>query len=84
MNCTLMGLRFFWHPSTFKKAFLHPTESLFIPAFVLSVAQILINITEYGLQSGKTGTWLATTMTVCYWLYVALAFLFSAGTYLLM
>ena len=50
MNCTLMGLRFFWYPPTFKKAFFHPTESLFIPTFVLSIAQILINITEYGLD----------------------------------
>ena len=79
-----MGLRFYWYPYTFKNAFLHPTESLFIPAFVLSVAQILINITEYGTYPGKTGEWLISTMTVFYWLYVGLAILFSTGIYLVM
>lgn len=83
-NCIMMGLRFYWYPDTFKAAFMHPTESLFIPAFVLSIAQILINITEYGLEPGKTGDWLLTTMTVFYWLYVVLALLFSAGIYLVM
>ncbi|KAL9051925.1 MAG: hypothetical protein Q9162_005709 [Coniocarpon cinnabarinum] len=65
-------------------ALLHPTESLFIPAFVLSVAQILINITEYGLSPGKTGIWLLSTMTVFYWLYMVLAICFSVGIYLMM
>lgn len=84
LNCTLMALRFYWHPHTFRAAFLHPTECLFVPAFVLSLAQILINITEYGLSPGKSGHWLLTTMTVLYWLYVTLAFAFSAGIYLTM
>ena len=80
----MMCLRFYWWPQPFKAAFLHPTESLFVPAFVLSIAQILVNITEYGLTHGKTGEWLLTTMTVFYWFYVALAFVFSVGIYLIM
>ena len=80
----MMFLRFYWHPKAFKGAFLHPTESLFIPALVLSIAQILITITDYGLQPGKAGEWLVKAMTVLYWMYVLVAMISSAGIYLLM
>src|SRR6266498_5980814 len=51
-----ISLRFYYHPSTFKDSFTHPTESLFVPASVVSFGTILINISQYGL--GKTGPWL--------------------------
>ena len=57
-NVVMMSLRFYFHPSTFKHSLLHPTESLFIPASVISLGTILLNITEYGLTEGKTGSWL--------------------------
>ncbi len=63
---------------------LHPQESLFVSAFVITIANILLNIAQYGLKEGKTGQWLITTMTVFYWLYVALAMVSSSGLYLLM
>jgi tellurite resistance protein TehA-like permease len=49
-NVTMISLRFRWYPSTFMASILHPTESLFIPAFVISIGTILINITEYGTR----------------------------------
>jgi hypothetical protein len=52
----MISLRFYWFPKTFKASFLHPTESLFIPAAVISFGTILINISQYGV--GKTGDWL--------------------------
>lgn len=36
MNCTLLSLRFRWNPGSFLHSFLSPSESLFIPACVVS------------------------------------------------
>ncbi len=51
---------------------------------MISIATILVNVMEYGLHNGEVGYWLTTTMVICYWIYVALAFLFSGSIYLLM
>lgn len=83
-NCIAISLRFFYWPSTFRASLLHPTESLFVPAPVISLAIILITITEYGTDSGKAGPWLASTMTVFFWFYVALSVVASIGVFLIM
>lgn len=83
-SCIAMGLRFYHHTETFRMSFLHPTESLFVPAAIIALATILIDICSYGLSPGKTGEWLIVTMTVFYWIYIALAIAFSVGIYLLM
>lgn len=83
-NITMISLRFYHYPATFKASFLHPTESLFIPAWLISVGTILINITEYGTASGRTGAWLIETMRVMFWVYCIWAMLFSIGIYLMM
>jgi tellurite resistance protein TehA-like permease len=83
-NCVMISFRFWYYPATFKASFLHPTESLFIPAFVISIGTIIINISEYGLTGHKTGEWLHGTMTVFYWIFCALAIAFSAGIYLIL
>jgi tellurite resistance protein TehA-like permease len=77
-------LRYHYHPAAFKASFLHPTESLFIPAVMISIATKLINIAEYGLVDGKTGLWLIKTMIVLFWVYASGAVLFSVGIYLMM
>ena len=81
-NVTMISLRFYFYPRTFKASFLHPTESLFIPAAVISFGTILINITQYGVDT--TGYWLERTMAVMYWLDCGLAVCFSIGIYLIM
>lgn len=81
-NITMISLRFYLYPSTFRASFLHPTESLFIPAAVISFGTILINISQYGV--GQTGPWLEDVMIVLYWVDLALAVLFSSGIYLVM
>lgn len=81
-NITMISMRFYLYPHTFKQSFLHPTESLFIPAAVISLGTILMNITQYGV--GTTGPWLEHTMIVMYWAYCVLAVVFSSGIYLLM
>ena len=77
----MISLRFHLYPSTFRASFLHPTESLFIPAAVISFGTILINISQYGV--GKAGQWLEDVMIVMYWIDLALAVLFSSGIYLI-
>ncbi|KAF2398393.1 hypothetical protein EJ06DRAFT_480552 [Trichodelitschia bisporula] len=80
-NICMISLRFYLYPSTFKASFLHPTESLFIPAAVISFGTILNNITQYGVGA-KTGVWLESAMYGFYWFYCCLAVLFSCGIYL--
>lgn len=71
-------------PSTFVASITHPTESLFVPAWLISLGTILINITQYGTTVGKTGQWLLDTMFILFWIYCALAVIFSCGIYLVM
>ncbi|KAF2231618.1 putative C4-dicarboxylate/malic acid transporter [Viridothelium virens] len=82
-NFVMISFRFWYYPATFRTSFLHPTESLFIPAFVISIGTILINISEYGLTGHKAGEWLHQTMTVLFWIFCALAISFSAVIYLI-
>ena len=82
INSVLMSLRFYLFPETFKASFLHPTESLFAPAAVVSFGTILINISQYGLNN--VGSWLNTVVLVLFWVDVVLAMLASSGIYLLM
>lgn len=79
----MIGTRFYLYPSTFKASFLHPTESLFIPAAVISYGTVLVNITQYGVGE-KTGYWLQETMVILYWTYCALAVMVSCVIYLLL
>lgn len=81
-NITMISLRFYYYPRTFRASFLHPTESLFIPAAVISFGTILINISQYGVD--YTGDWLEHVMRVMFWIDCGLAVLFSIGIYLVM
>ena len=81
-NVTMISLRFYFFPRTFKASFLHPTESLFIPAAVISFGTILINISQYGVNSSRF--WLEETMSVMYWIDCGLAVGFSITIYLIM
>lgn len=78
----LMGVRFYLFPYTFKASFLHPTESLFAPAAIVSLGTILINVAQYG--PSHTGEWLHRATVVLFWFDAALAVVLSAGIYLIM
>ncbi|KAK3724195.1 hypothetical protein LTR37_001320 [Vermiconidia calcicola] len=78
-NITMISLRFRYYPSTFVASILHPTESLFVPAWLISLGTILINITQYGTTIGRAGEWLLDTMFVLFWVYCVLAIVFSCG-----
>ncbi|THW06107.1 putative C4-dicarboxylate/malic acid transporter [Aureobasidium pullulans] len=83
-NVTMISLRFYWYPSTFKASLTHPTESLFVPASVVSLGTILTNITEFAVGNGKSGYWLEQTMVILFWIYCGLALAFTCGIYLVM
>ena len=80
----MISLRFYWYPATFRSSFTHPTESLFVPASIVSVGTILLNVTEYGTTLGRTGEWLLDTMRILFWVYCSLAVFFSCGIYLVL
>ncbi|KAJ6441931.1 c4-dicarboxylate transporter [Purpureocillium lavendulum] len=82
LHCVLIAARFRLRPGSFVSSFTDQVESLFIPAFVVSIAIILINTCEYGVP--RTGVWLLRTMEVLFWFYVALSVFASAGLYLVL
>ena len=81
-NIFCISVRFITWPETLKASLTHPTESLFMPAAVVSLGTVLLNISQYGL--GKVGFWLNDAVVVLFWFYVAFAIAASTGTYLLM
>ncbi|EDN11241.1 TDT malic acid transporter [Histoplasma capsulatum] len=76
----LLLTRFYYYPYTFKASITHPTESLYVPASIVSFGTILINLSQYGPP--KAGEWLSTTMWILFWVNATLAVIFSAGIYL--
>lgn len=50
----------------------HPTESLFIPTFWLTIATLVSNTQQYGVPS--SGTWLPVALRVLFWTYSACTF----------
>lgn len=80
----MISLRFHFYPNLFIASITHPTEVLFVPACIISLGTILLNITQYGTTPGKTGTWLVDTMFVVFWVYCGIAVILSASIYLTM
>jgi hypothetical protein len=83
-NVAMISCRFYFYPRTFKASFLHPTESLFIPAAIVSFGIILINVSQYGVDTTGGRKWLEQCMIVLFWMDCGLAVCFSIGIYLLM
>ncbi|KAL8723767.1 MAG: hypothetical protein Q9225_000062 [Loekoesia sp. 1 TL-2023] len=81
-NVSMISLRFYTFPETFRASYMHPSERLFLPAAVVSFGTVLINISQYGLT--KAGPWLSHAVLVLFWIDAALAVLASSGIYLLM
>lgn len=76
----MMLTRFIMYPHMFFASLIHPTESLFVPAFAVSWGTLLINMTDYG--SGYTGEWLMQALLVLYWFNVAFSFTLSLSVFL--
>ncbi|KAL7928081.1 voltage-dependent anion channel [Trichoderma chlorosporum] len=79
LSTAAITYRFIKTPRGLKTSLLHPTESLFFPAFLLSIAIILANSAIYGVPA--SGPWLPVALRVCFWIYAALALLSSILQY---
>jgi hypothetical protein len=83
-NVCMISCRFYFYPRTFRASFLHPTESLFIPAAIVSFGIIMMNISQYGVGMVGPSRWLQHVMIVLFWVDCGLAVTFSLGIYLIM
>ncbi|QYT01349.1 hypothetical protein H0G86_008392 [Trichoderma simmonsii] len=81
-NCVLLSMRFYLRPGSLTKSFTDQVESLFIPAFFVSLAVILINICQFGVP--HCGVWLLKTLQILFWIYTGLSAVASAGLYLIL
>ncbi|KUI60623.1 Malic acid transport protein [Cytospora mali] len=81
-NSILLLIRFRLRPGSFRHSFTDQFEALFIPASLVSIGTIFINICEYGIP--HTGTWLLYTMEAMFWIWAVAAVFASAGIYLIL
>ncbi|KAL7922954.1 voltage-dependent anion channel domain-containing protein [Trichoderma austrokoningii] len=81
-NCVFLSMRFYLRPGSLTKSFTDQVESLFIPAFFVSIAVILTNVCQYGVP--HCGVWLIQTLQVLFWIYTGLSAIASAGLYLIL
>ncbi len=79
LSTATITYRFAKTPRGLRTSLVHPTESLFFPAFLLSIAIILANSAIYGVPA--CGPWLPVALRVCFWIYAALALLSSIIQY---
>ena len=75
----MITIRFNTYRHTFFESFTHPSESLFIPASVVSFGLNLLNVAQYGQAS--IGGWFDTAIAVLFWIYCALAIVSSCAIY---
>ncbi|KAH7310658.1 voltage-dependent anion channel-domain-containing protein [Stachybotrys elegans] len=81
-NCIMITIRFRLRPGSFIRSFTDQKESLFVPAFVVSLAVIFVNTCQYGIPQERG--WLLQVMRVMFWLYIPLCVVASAGIYLIL
>ncbi|KAK5168072.1 uncharacterized protein LTR77_006640 [Saxophila tyrrhenica] len=72
--------RFILHPGTFTQSLVHPTEALFIPTVLITLANLIGSAQVYG--GPHCGHWFLVAMQVLFWLYVAAAFSGAVVQYL--
>ncbi|KAK4241041.1 malic acid transport protein [Achaetomium macrosporum] len=80
VNCVCISLRFYWRPGSLVESFTDQMESLFISAIIVSLATILITITQYGTP--HVGPWLLSVVEALFWIYLGVSILVSASLYL--
>lgn len=79
LTCAAITYRFVRWPRTLRSSVTHPTESLFIGCFFLSLASIIAGMSLYGIDSA--GHWLVVTYRVLFWTYFAVTFVVAVGLY---
>ncbi|CCX05753.1 Similar to Malic acid transport protein; acc. no. P50537 [Pyronema omphalodes CBS 100304] len=80
LNSVCISIRFFRYRYTFVMTLLHPTESLFVSAGLLSVGTIIIGCQAYGAP--KTGDWFSVAMRACFWTYCGATLVWTVGLHI--
>ncbi len=62
-----ISIRFWLSPSALSASLHNPTESLFFPTFLLTIATIIINSSIYG--EPHAGPWLVKAIEILFWIY---------------
>jgi tellurite resistance protein TehA-like permease len=82
-----ISLRFTLYKQTLRRAFTRPSEALFVPTLMLSLAAIISNIAEYtrlflpGARATQIGGGVSQFLEVAFWAYLLLTFLLSIWQY---
>ncbi|KAI0095614.1 voltage-dependent anion channel-domain-containing protein [Daldinia grandis] len=99
MNCILITMRFVMVPGSCLHSFLDQMESLFIPAVVSSVRNLLVDVELIYCSINSTATilintceygipmtgpWLQRVMEWLFWIYIVVSVVASAGMYLIL
>ncbi|PQK09159.1 hypothetical protein BB8028_0001g12300 [Beauveria bassiana] len=71
LSVAAITYRFVKTPRGLKTSLLHPTESLFFPSALISIALLLANSATYGVP--VSGPWLPVALRVCFWIYTSVA-----------
>lgn len=82
VNCAAITIRFWHYRWTLKASLLHPTESLFVSAMLLSLATIIIGAQNYG--KNKEWGWFTAMMRTLFWSYCACALIMTVGLHITM
>jgi len=81
LNLTITA-RFYWWKHSARNSWLHPTEALFIPTWLVTVGILLIGATLFGIP--RAGPWFEGAIDVLYWIYCGSSILLSAISFLVM
>jgi C4-dicarboxylate transporter/malic acid transport protein len=77
---TAITLRFIIFQGSFSRSLRHPTEGLFIPCAMLSVATLISGIHDYGTP--YAGEWLTKIIRIFFWIYSAMSLVTAIAQYL--
>ncbi|KAI1139620.1 voltage-dependent anion channel [Hypoxylon sp. FL0543] len=77
--CTMMLSRFVLHPHTLKRSFTNPPEPFFFGSFLLSIATGIICMERFGVP--HTGDWLVVVIRILFWIYAAVALIYTSVTW---
>ena len=84
VSCVCITIRFIRFKHTLLRSLLHPSESLFVAAWFLSVATLLIGAQGHAAPKIGMDQLFNTSMRVCYWVYCAAAMVFTVSIHLVM
>jgi tellurite resistance protein TehA-like permease len=84
ISCLCIAIRFCRFRHTLRLSLLHPTESLFVAAGLLSIGTLILAIQTHGGEPFHAAVWFTAAMRVCFWAYCAVALVFTVLIHMIM